>query len=125
MSRVSLEGGRAIPSARGGTLAFYCDGGGFQVEATAHELVHLATGHTSAPAIEEGCVIHVAEALTSSAQDVFPQFGQAVDRWVTLFDRQGTLSPLERVLDTIAFQWSLDGLPEDSWAWQTYVEVGS
>jgi hypothetical protein len=122
---VSIEDRRAIPSARGGKLAFYRYGGRIQDEAAVHELVHLTTGYTSSPAIEEGLAVYVAEALAPNARHLFPQFGQAVDRWVALFHQQGTLIPLERVLGTIAFQWNLDGSPADTQAWQTYVEAGS
>jgi hypothetical protein len=122
---VSLEDRRAIPSARGGKLAFYRYGGRIQDEAAAHEIVHLTTGYTSSAAIEEGLAVYVAEALAPNARHLFPQFGQAVDRWVVLFHQQGTLIPLERALETTAFQWNLEGSPEDTQAWQTYVEAGS
>jgi hypothetical protein len=82
---VSLEDRRAIPSARGGTLAFYRGGGRIQDEAAAHEIVHLTTGYTSSPAIEEGLAVYVAEALAPNARHLFPPFGQAVARWVALF----------------------------------------
>jgi hypothetical protein len=122
---VSLEDRRAIPSARGGTLAFYRYGDRIQDEAAAHEIVHLTTGYTSSPAIEEGLAVYVAEALAPNTRNLYPQFGQAVDRWVALYHQQGTLILLERALETIAFQWNLDGSPEDTQAWQTYVEAGS
>jgi hypothetical protein len=122
---VSLEDRRAIPSARGGKLAFYRYGGSIQSEAAAHEMVHLTTGYISSPAIEEGLAVYVAEALAPHARNLYPQFGQPVDRWVALFHQQGTLIPLERALDTIAFHWNLDGSPEDTLAWQTYIEAGS
>ena len=122
---VSVEDRRAIPSARGGTLAFYRSGDRIQDEAAAHAIVHLTTRYTSSPAIEEGLAVYVAEALAPNARHLYPQFGQAVDRWVTLFHQQGTLIPLERALDTMSFQWNLDGSPEDTQAWQTYVEAGS
>jgi hypothetical protein len=67
----------------------------------------------------------VAEALAPNARHLYPQFGQAVDRWVTLLHQQGTLIPLERALETMSFHWNLDGSPEDTQAWQTYVEAGS
>jgi hypothetical protein len=122
---VSLEDRRAIPSARGGTLAFYRYGGRIQAEAVAHEIVHLTTGYTSSPVIEEGLAVYVAEALAPNARSLFPQIGQSVNDWVALFRQQGTFIPLERVLETISFQWNLDGSPEDTQAWQTYVEAGS
>jgi hypothetical protein len=56
---VSLEDQRAIPSARGGKLAFYRYGGRIQAEAAAHEIVHLTTGYTSSPVIEEGLAVYV------------------------------------------------------------------
>jgi hypothetical protein len=66
-----------------------------------------------------------AEVLAPHARTLFPQFGQSVNDWVALFRQQGTLLPLERVLETISFHWDLDGSPEDTQAWQTYVEAGS
>jgi hypothetical protein len=42
-----------------------------------------------------------------------------------LFRQQGTLILLERVLETVSFHWNLDGSPEDTQAWQTYIEAGS
>jgi hypothetical protein len=123
--RVSLEDRRAIPSARGGKLAFYRYGGRIQAEAAAHEIVHLTTGYTSSPVIEEGLAVYVAEALAPNTRTLFPQFGQSVHSWVVLFRQQGTLIPLERVLETVSFHWNLDGSPEDTQAWQTYVEAGS
>jgi hypothetical protein len=122
---VSLEDRRAIPSARGGKLAFYRYGGRIQAEAAAHEIVHLTTGYTSTPVIEEGLAVYVVEALAPHARTLFPQIGQPVDGWVALFRQQGTLIPLERVLETVSFHWNLDGSPEDTQAWQTYVEAGS
>jgi hypothetical protein len=122
---VSLEDRRAIPSARGGKLAFYRYGGRIQAEAAAHEIVHLTTGYTSSPVIEEGLAVYVAEELAPHARTLFPQIGQSVNGWVALFRQQGTLIPLDRVLETTSFYWSLDGSPEDTQAWQTYVEAGS
>jgi hypothetical protein len=123
--RVSLEDRHAIPSAQGGKLAFYRYGGRIQAEAAAHEIVHLTTGYTSSPVIEEGLAVYVAEALAPHTRTLFPQFGQPVDAWVVLFHQQGTLLPLEHVLNTLSFPWNLDGSPEDTRAWQTYVEAGS
>jgi hypothetical protein len=122
---VSLEERRAIPSARGGKLALYRYGGRIQSEAAAHEIVHLTTGYTSSPVIEEGLAVYVAETLAPHAHTLFPQFGQSVDSWVVLFRQQGTLILLERVLETVSFHWNLDGSPEDTQAWQTYIEAGS
>jgi hypothetical protein len=122
---VSLEDRRAIPSARGGTLAFYRYGGRIQAEVAAHEIVHLTTGYTSSPVLEEGLAVYVAEALAPHARTLFPQSGQPVNDWVALFRQQGTLIPLERVLETFSFHWSLDGSPEDTRTWQTYIEAGS
>lgn len=122
---VSLEDRRAIPSARGGKLAFYHYGGSIQAGAAPHEIVHLTTGYTSSPVIEEGLAVYVAEALAPHARTLFPQFGQRVDAWMALFHQQGTLIPLERVLETISFPWNLDGSPADARTWQTYVEAGS
>jgi hypothetical protein len=62
--------------------------------------VNLTTGYTSSPVIEEGLAVYVAEALTPHARTLFPQFGQPVHGWVALFRQQGTLLPLERVLET-------------------------
>jgi hypothetical protein len=67
----------------------------------------------------------VAEALAPHTRTLFPQFGQSVNDWAALFRQQGTLIPLERALATLSFQWNLDGSPEDTQAWQTYVEAGS
>lgn len=122
---VRLQDGRAIPSARGGMLNFYRSRNQVETSAAAHEIVHLTTGYTSSPFIEEGLAVYVAESLAPNARDLFPQFGQSVDAWVALYLKKGTFLPLAQVLDIASFDWNLDGSAGDTQAWQTYMEAGS
>ena len=50
-------------------------GGRIQAEAAAHEIVHLTTGYTSSPVIEEGLAVYVAEALAPHARTCSPKLG--------------------------------------------------
>jgi hypothetical protein len=80
---VSLEDRRAIPSACGGKLAFYRYGGRIQAEAAAHEIVHLTTGYTSSPVIEEGLAVYIVppHAVVIYAWGTAPQWQIAQPGW--------------------------------------------
>jgi hypothetical protein len=122
---VWVEDGNRVANVAGGRLNLYAQHGQIYTGAAAHELVHLTTGYTALPFLEEGLAVYVSEELDPHLTNLFPQVGQPVDGWVELFRRRDTLIPLEVAFRTQRFDWNLDGSPRDAEAWQTYVEAGS
>jgi hypothetical protein len=120
---VWVEDGNRVANASGGKLNLYAQHGQIYAGAAAHELVHLTTGYTALPFLEEGLAVYVSEELDPDLTNLFPQVGQPVDAWVELFRRRDTLIPLDVAFRTQRFDWNLDGLPRDAEAWQTYVEA--
>jgi hypothetical protein len=122
---VWVEDGNRIANVFGGRLNLYAQHGRIYTGAAAHELVHLTTGYTSTPFLEEGLAVYVSEVLDPYRTDLFPQYGQPLDTWIELFRRQSTVMPLDVAFRTQRFEWNVEGSPRDAEGWQTYVEAGS
>ena len=90
-----------------------------------HLFVHMLTGYTKLPFLEEGIAVYATEVLEPDSRIAHPYRGQPPHAWVSLFEQNNSTIDLLTGLSATNLGYDFAGSSFDASSWQIFIEAGS